>query len=42
MRKLIVLVIVASMIALSGCNTMRGFGKDMEQAGEKIQKKSSQ
>jgi predicted small secreted protein len=26
--------------ALAGCNTMRGFGQDMEKAGEAIQRKS--
>ncbi|MCM0043651.1 MAG: entericidin A/B family lipoprotein [Burkholderiaceae bacterium] len=24
-------------IALSGCNTMRGFGKDVERGGERVQ-----
>jgi predicted small secreted protein len=27
--------------AIAGCNTMHGFGKDMEQAGEKVQKKAA-
>jgi predicted small secreted protein len=27
-------------VALAGCNTMRGFGQDMEKAGEAIQKRS--
>ena len=40
MRKLIVLALAASLISLAGCNTMRGFGKDVEQVGEKIQKKA--
>ena len=29
------------MVALSGCNTMRGLGKDTERAGEKIQDKAT-
>ena len=28
-------------VVLGGCNTMRGFGKDVETAGEAIQKKST-
>lgn len=24
-------------LALSGCNTMRGFGKDVERGGERVQ-----
>jgi predicted small secreted protein len=39
MRKLAVLVLVAwCFAALSGCNTLRGAGKDIEKAGEGIQK----
>jgi predicted small secreted protein len=26
---------------IAGCNTMRGFGQDMEHGGEKIQEKAS-
>jgi predicted small secreted protein len=37
-RKLFVLI--ATVVALAGCNTMAGFGKDMEKAGEKIQDKA--
>ena len=40
MRKWIVLSLAASLISLTGCNTMRGLGKDIEQVGDKIQKKS--
>ena len=40
MRKWIVLALAAALISLAGCNTMRGFGKDVEQVGEKIQKKA--
>jgi len=28
------------LVALAGCNTMRGLGKDIEQVGDKIQKKA--
>jgi len=27
--------------AIAGCNTMRGFGQDMERGGEKIQDKAA-
>jgi predicted small secreted protein len=40
MRKWITLALVASLISLTGCNTMRGLGKDIEQVGDKIQKKA--
>ena len=40
MKKLIALLLVASVIALAACNTMHGLGKDIEQVGEKIQKKA--
>ena len=36
-----VVLIGLFVVALSGCNTMRGFGKDVETAGEAIQKKST-
>ena len=32
---------VCSMFAFSGCNTMRGLGKDTERDGEKIQEKAT-
>jgi predicted small secreted protein len=39
MRKLTVLVLaVWCLAALGGCNTLRGAGKDIEKAGEGIQK----
>ena len=34
-----VLLLIASVWLLAGCNTMHGFGKDVERAGEKIQGK---
>lgn len=36
MKKWIVLLLLAS-LALSGCNTLAGVGKDLERAGEAIQ-----
>jgi predicted small secreted protein len=35
MKKLIMLLLAAS-FAVAGCNTMSGFGKDVEKAGDKI------
>jgi predicted small secreted protein len=32
--------LLVAVVALVGCNTMAGFGKDMEKAGEKIQEKA--
>ena len=40
MKKLLALLLVAPVIALAGCNTMHGLGKDIEQVGEKIQRKA--
>ena len=39
MKKLIVLVLIAYAVVLSGCNTVQGLGKDIEKVGEKLQKK---
>lgn len=38
MKKLVGIIVLIIMIALTGCNTMRGVGKDIEQGGEAIQK----
>ena len=38
MNKLIVFAVVAIMFELSGCNTIQGMGKDIEKAGEAVQK----
>ena len=40
MKRLAVLPLALLMVVLTGCNTMHGFGQDMEKAGEAIQKKS--
>jgi entericidin B len=31
-------VLIALMIAIAGCNTINGVGKDIEKAGEAVQK----
>ena len=38
MKKIIIYGLLATTLLLVGCNTMHGFGKDIEKAGEKIQK----
>jgi predicted small secreted protein len=41
MRKLVTLISLTTTLmaslAVSGCNTMRGFGKDVERSGERVQ-----
>lgn len=34
------LMVVLAVAVLAGCNTMRGFGQDVEKAGAAIQKKA--
>ncbi|MGH8619327.1 MAG: entericidin A/B family lipoprotein [Burkholderiales bacterium] len=42
MRKLTGLLgLVAMAVVAAGCNTVHGFGKDVEKVGESIQRKSS-
>jgi predicted small secreted protein len=40
MQKTVALLLTLLLVALAGCNTMRGLGKDIEQVGDKIQKKA--
>ncbi len=37
-KKIVALLMVGSMFALVGCNTVHGVGKDIEKGGEAIQK----
>jgi len=39
MKKIVVMLMVLWAVTMAGCNTWRGFGKDVEKAGEAIQKK---
>ena len=32
--------LLAAAFVLAGCNTMKGFGQDMQKAGEKIEEKA--
>ena len=41
MTKLAVTILAVWVVALSGCNTMQGLGKDVEKAGEAIQRKAN-
>lgn len=34
------MTLVLAMLVLAGCNTINGMGKDLEQAGEAVQKSS--
>jgi entericidin B len=38
MKRFALLVLAMLMIALTGCNTMEGLGKDLKQGGAKIEK----
>jgi entericidin A len=38
---LALLALLGFAFAISGCNTARGFGKDVEKTGDKIQEKAS-
>jgi predicted small secreted protein len=38
---LLVLALALGALVLTGCNTMRGIGKDTERAGEKIQQQAT-
>jgi predicted small secreted protein len=36
--KPLIAVLIAAALSLAGCNTVQGMGKDIEKAGESIQK----
>ena len=40
-RILAILMLVGALGTMTGCNTMHGFGQDVERGGEKIQEKSA-
>jgi predicted small secreted protein len=37
MKKLSLILATIAALALAGCNTMQGIGKDVQKAGEKIE-----
>jgi predicted small secreted protein len=41
MRKLISFILIATLSVLTGCNTVRGVGQDVEKAGEAIKKSTN-
>jgi len=38
MKKLISFSLIAALLTLAGCNTIRGIGQDIEKAGSAIEK----
>jgi len=38
MKKLISFSLIAALLVLAGCNTIRGIGQDIEKAGSAIEK----
>ena len=42
MNKMLLGVLIASVLALAGCNTVEGFGKDVSKVGGKIEKKAEE
>lgn len=38
MKRLAVLALALLVVALAGCNTVEGLGKDIQKGGEKIEK----
>lgn len=41
MKKLVMMMWVIVGMSLAGCNTVQGFGKDMQKAGEKVERAGS-
>ena len=39
-RILAVLMLLGTLVAIAGCNTMHGLGQDIERGGEKMQEKA--
>lgn len=39
-RKIVTLALIASSIALTACNTVRGVGRDVQSAGETVERAS--
>ena len=42
MKKLSVVVIIGLLLTLSGCETMKGLGQDIQKAGEALENKASE
>ncbi|MDP2025644.1 entericidin A/B family lipoprotein [Sulfuriferula sp.] len=41
MRKVILFILLLSVLSLSACNTMHGFGQDVEKIGDSIKRSAS-
>ena len=41
MNKMMIFVVLAYVSVLTACNTVHGIGKDMEKAGEAVQKSTN-
>jgi len=42
LQKTAAFVLTLSLVILTGCNTMAGFGKDVSKVGDKIEQKAEQ
>nr|WP_133127908.1 entericidin A/B family lipoprotein [Legionella nagasakiensis] len=42
MTKLFIGLLCSTFLLLSGCNTVKGFGKDVSQGGQEIERAASQ
>jgi entericidin A len=42
MKRVAVVLLAVWVVALTGCNTMEGLGKDVKKVGEKIENKAEQ
>ena len=42
MRTVLILCSLIMVVGLSGCETVKGFGKDLQNAGEALEKKSDE
>lgn len=40
MKRILLLLLIASALLISGCQTFQGFGQDVEGAGEWVQEKA--
>lgn len=41
MNKIMMFVVLGCALVLTGCNTVQGIGKDIEKAGEAVQKSTN-
>ena len=42
MNKMTVVIIMGFVLTLTGCETMKGLGQDIQKAGEALEKKASE